>query len=101
MKEWFASPVHWYVVGFAGQILFGSRFIVQWWVSEKHRRVIIPRAFWYLSLFGGVALLAYALHKHDPVFAIGQAAGVLIYARNLSLAGRERAAATVIEPRTD
>jgi lipid-A-disaccharide synthase-like uncharacterized protein len=85
MKEWFSSPAYWYVLGFAGQVLFGSRFIVQWWISEKHRKVVIPVAFWYLSLSGGLVLLAYALHKHDPVFAIGQAAGVLIYLRNLRL----------------
>jgi lipid-A-disaccharide synthase-like uncharacterized protein len=90
MKDWFSSPTYWYVLGFAGQVLFGSRFFVQWWVSEKHRRVMIPRAFWYLSLSGGVVLLAYALHKRDPVFAIGQFAGVLIYVRNLALARGER-----------
>ena len=83
MNEWFRSPVGWYVVGFAGQILFGSRFIVQWLMSERHRRVVIPVSFWYLSLLGGVALLLYAMHKRDPVFALGQLAGLFIYARNL------------------
>jgi lipid-A-disaccharide synthase-like uncharacterized protein len=92
MNDWFSSPTYWYVLGFAGQVLFGSRFFVQWWASEKSRRVVIPRAFWYLSLLGGVTLLAYALHKRDPVFAIGQLAGVFIYVRNLALARRERAA---------
>jgi lipid-A-disaccharide synthase-like uncharacterized protein len=95
MREWFDSPTYWYVLGFAGQLLFGSRFIVQWWVSEKHRRVMIPRAFWYLSLVGGIALFVYALHKRDPVFAIGQGAGVFIYVRNLFLARHERAAAAL------
>jgi lipid-A-disaccharide synthase-like uncharacterized protein len=78
------------VLGFAGQVLFGSRFFVQWWASERRGRVVIPRMFWYLSLLGGVTLLAYALHKRDPVFALGQAAGVLIYVRNLTLARREQ-----------
>jgi lipid-A-disaccharide synthase-like uncharacterized protein len=78
----------WYAVGFLGQFTFGSRFFVQWFASERARRVIIPRIFWYLSLAGGVALLAYALHRRDPVFAIGQAAGLVVYVRNLALGRR-------------
>lgn len=85
MTDWFTSPAHWYVLGFAGQLLFGSRFVVQWLASEKSRRVVIPKAFWYLSLCGGLALLAYAIHERDPVFVMGQLSGLFIYARNLSL----------------
>jgi len=89
MKEWFQSPIGWYILGFTGQLMFASRFLVQWLASERKRRVVIPRAFWYLSLVGGVVLLVYAIHKRDPVFALGQFTGVLIYARNLNLALRE------------
>jgi len=89
MTSWFTAPAHWYVLGFAGQIVFGARFFVQWWASERKGHVVIPAAFWYLSLFGGLALLVYAWHKRDPVFALGQLGGVLIYARNLALARRE------------
>jgi lipid-A-disaccharide synthase-like uncharacterized protein len=89
MREWFDSPAYWYVLGFAGQMVFGSRFLVQWWASERSRRVVIPVAFWYLSLFGAFALFFYAWHKRDPVFAIGQLGGVLIYSRNLRLHYRE------------
>lgn len=88
MNEWFHSPAGWYALGFAGQVLFGSRFFVQWLASERLGRVVVPGAFWYLSLFGGVALLAYAMHRKDPVFAFGQAGGLLIYARNLALMRR-------------
>ena len=91
MSHWFQSPAQWYVLGFAGQLLFGSRFLVQWLASERLRRVVIPRAFWYLSLCGGIALLIYALHKRDPVFALGQLTGLFIYARNLTLPHRETA----------
>lgn len=90
MTEWFQSPFQWYVLGFAGQLLFGSRFLVQWLASERRGRVVIPTAFWYLSLLGGAALLAYAIHKRDPVFAIGQFTGAFIYARNLMLHRRPR-----------
>jgi len=89
MNEWFYSSAGWYALGFAGQILFGSRFFVQWIASERRGRVVIPGMFWYLSMLGGVALLVYAIHRKDPVFAIGQGSGLLIYARNLALQRRE------------
>ena len=90
MNEWFASPAAWYAVGFAGQMLFSSRFLVQWVASERKGRVVMPGAFWYLSLLGGVTLLAYAIHRRDPVFAVGQAAGLIVYGRNLALHRRPR-----------
>lgn len=92
MSDWFSSPAVWYGVGFLGQATFGSRFFVQWIASERARRVVMPRMFWYLSLLGGVALLAYAVHRRDPVFAVGQATGLLVYARNLVLRRAEAAA---------
>jgi lipid-A-disaccharide synthase-like uncharacterized protein len=92
MNEWFTTSTTWYAIGFLGQITFGSRFFVQWIVSERARRVVIPQVFWYLSLFGGIALLAYAWHRRDPVFAIGQAAGLIVYVRNLVLHRSEAAA---------
>jgi len=91
MNEWFRSPLSWTALGFAGQMLFGSRFVVQWWASERLRRVVIPTVFWILSAVGGAALFAYALHKRDPVFAVGQGMGLVIYVRNLMLARREKA----------
>jgi lipid-A-disaccharide synthase-like uncharacterized protein len=75
----------WYAVGFLGQLIFGSRFFIQWIVSERARRVIIPKLFWYLSLVGGVALFAYALYRRDPVFAVGQGLGLVVYTRNIIL----------------
>lgn len=89
MNDWFNSPAAWYTLGFAGQVLFGSRFFVQWVASERQKRVVIPGLFWYLSLLGGLALFLYAMHRKDPVFAIGQGAGLVIYARNLALMRRE------------
>ena len=80
----------WLVVGFAGQALFSMRFIVQWWHSERRKRSVIPVTFWYFSLAGGVALLAYAIYRQDPVFIAGQAGGLFIYSRNLYFINRER-----------
>lgn len=89
-NNWFSSPAEWYVLGFLGQLLFSSRFLVQWIASEAARRPVLPRAFWFLSIGGGVALLAYALHRHDPVFALGQGAGLFVYTRNLMLEEKRR-----------
>ena len=73
----------WLIVGFLGQLFFSARFIVQWIYSEINKKSIIPLAFWFFSILGGVTLLAYAVHRKDPVFILGQSAGLLIYARNL------------------
>lgn len=89
----------WLILGFAGQALFTMRFVVQWIQSERLRRSVVPTAFWYFSLAGGITLLAYALHRKDPVFIVGQAAGVFIYLRNLSLILRHHRTTAV--PETD
>jgi lipid-A-disaccharide synthase-like uncharacterized protein len=73
----------WMALGFAAQLMFFARFFVQWLASEARRQSVIPVSFWYLSLAGGAGLLVYAWHRRDPVFILGQAGGLLIYARNL------------------
>lgn len=78
----------WLAVGFLGQLLFTSRFLVQWVASERRRQSVVPTAFWYLSLGGATLLLAYAIWRRDPVFILGQAFGFLVYTRNLVLIGR-------------
>lgn len=75
----------WVVFGFFGQFLFMSRFLVQWIASERAKRSVIPIAFWYFSIGGGLSLFAYAVHRGDPVFILGQSLGIFIYARNLYL----------------
>ena len=73
------------IIGFVGQGLFASRFIFQWIHSEKKGESSIPIIFWYLSIFGGIGLLTYAIFRKDPVIIIGQLFGILIYMRNLIL----------------
>ena len=73
----------WLAFGLLGQCLFAGRFLVQWIASERVRRSVLPSAFWYFSVCGGLVLLAYAIHRRDPVFVLGQALGLAIYARNL------------------
>lgn len=92
----------WLAVGFMGQALFSARFLVQWISSELRKRSVVPLAFWYFSIGGGATLLAYAIHRLDPVFIVGQAAGLFIYLRNLQLIYRQRReqAARSVEGRT-
>ena len=84
------SKAIWIAIGFVGQGLFTSRFLIQWLYSEKMKKSIVPVSFWYFSLAGGVTLLAYAIHRKDPVFIAGQATGVVVYLRNLVLISKER-----------
>ncbi len=89
-----SSDPYWLSIGFAGQACFFTRFLVQWIASERQRQSVIPVAFWYLSLVGGLTLLAYAIHRRDPVFIAGQAVGFLVYSRNLWFLRRDQGAAT-------
>jgi lipid-A-disaccharide synthase-like uncharacterized protein len=84
-----STDAMWLSVGFLGQALFSSRFLVQWIASERRKESVIPLSFWFLSLAGGLALLLYAVHRLDPVFIVGQGAGLFIYLRNLLLIRRK------------
>lgn len=83
----------WVALGFVAQGLFMMRFLVQWLASEKAGRSVVPVAFWFFSVGGGVLLLVYAVRRQDPVFIAGQGLGLLIYFRNLWLIFREKRAA--------
>lgn len=78
------------ILGFSGQALFSARFLVQWIASERARRSVVPRVFWWLSLGGGLTLFIYAIARQDPVFMVGQGAGLAIYLRNLRLSAADR-----------
>lgn len=84
------TTTHWMIVGFAGQILFGLRFVIQWFVSEKRGESTIPLVFWYFSIGGSLVLLTYAIHREDPVFILGQSLGSIIYIRNLVLIDKKK-----------
>jgi lipid-A-disaccharide synthase-like uncharacterized protein len=73
------------LIGFIGQGLFFSRFLVQWIESERQGRSTIPRAFWWFSLAGGLVTFVYAAGRHDIPIALGQGIGLVVYIRNLML----------------
>ncbi|MEO6812125.1 MAG: lipid-A-disaccharide synthase N-terminal domain-containing protein [Isosphaeraceae bacterium] len=84
----------WLIIGILGQSVFFARFLAQWIASERKRDSVVPIAFWWLSLAGGMTTLFYAIHREEPVWAVGQAMGIFIYTRNLMLVakGKRRAA---------
>ena len=80
----------WLVIGLAGQACFTSRFLIQWLVSERQKKSVIPLAFWYFSILGGLTLFSYAIYRKDPVFILGQSTGLIIYLRNLYFIHKEK-----------
>ena len=82
----------WIVIGLAGQMLFASRMLVQWIASERQKQSVIPVAFWWLSLSGGIVLIAYFVHRRDIVGILGQFLPLVIYLRNLYLICRHKKA---------
>jgi len=94
LEQWFAdltrAEVIWVSIGFLGQFMFSMRFLVQWLASERARESIVPMAFWYFSILGGMTLLSYAIWRQDPVIIVGQATGLIIYSRNLRLIFKKR-----------
>jgi lipid-A-disaccharide synthase-like uncharacterized protein len=82
----------WLVFGIVAQLLFTARFIVQWVVSEKLGKSVVPLAFWFLSMGGGIMLLIYGIVRREPIIIMGQALAVFIYLRNLML---------IFRPKTD
>jgi len=78
----------WKVVGWLGNAVFFSRFFVQWWATEKHKRVVVPDAFWWLSLLGSLLLLIYSLHQKDSVFIFAYVLNWIPYIRSLIISHR-------------
>ena len=85
-----AIPWYMLLVGLLGQIFFSMRFLLQWLISEKQGRSVMPISFWFCSIGGAALLLAYSLYRQDPIFILGQSFGFIVYTRNLMLIKQER-----------
>ena len=80
----------WLAFGLIAQLLFGARFLVQWISSERAGRSVVPMAFWFFSMGGGLMTLVYGLVKREPVIILGQALATVIYVRNIMLILKNR-----------
>ena len=87
MLDWGDDPT-WLAFGLLGNLAFASRFVVQWLASERAGESFVPLSFWYLSMLGSLILLAYAIHRREPVFALGYLPNSVVYLRNLVLLRR-------------
>jgi len=77
------SDLAWLAVGIFAQLMFSMRFLIQWISSERQRKSVVPTAFWWFSLAGGILLLTYGFQRGEPVILLGQSIGIVIYLRNL------------------
>src|SRR5581483_11170354 len=80
----------WKIVGWAGNVVFFSRFMVQWYATEKKKQVVVPAAFWWLSLVGSLCLLSYGIYKRDSVFIFAYLFTWIPYVRNLIIHHRHK-----------
>ena len=83
---------NWKVIGWLGNAIFFCRFFVQWYATEKKKQVVVPTAFWWLSLTGSLLLLIYSLRKRDSVFIFAYAFTWIPYVRNLIIHRRHKEA---------
>ena len=82
----------WKVLGWLGNAIFFSRFFVQWYATEKLKRVVVPTAFWWLSLTGSLLLLTYSIRQHDSVFIFAYGLNWIPFIRNLMIHYRHKEA---------
>ena len=84
----------WLAFGLVAQLLFTARFLVQWISSERAGRSVIPIAFWFFSMGGGLMTLVYGIVKREPVIIVGQSLATIIYIRNIMLIVKNRGRAS-------
>ena len=80
----------WWVkaIGWVGQALFSGRVIVQWLASERARRPVAPRVFWYLSVAGALLMSVYSVLRVELVMLPAFVVTLFIYIRNLRIQKR-------------
>ena len=84
----------WLAFGLVAQLLFTARFLVQWISSERAGQSVVPMAFWFFSMGGGLMTLIYGLAKREPVIILGQGLATFVYVRNIMLIVKNRSKAS-------
>src|ERR1044072_8395558 len=88
----------WAGIGLVGQAAFTARFVVQWIASERKKETVIPVAFWWCSLVGGLIMLTYTVHLRSLSLTLGQSMGLFVYVRNLMIVAEARKRAARSHP---
>jgi lipid-A-disaccharide synthase-like uncharacterized protein len=81
----------WLAFGLLAQLAFAARFLVQWIMSERAGKSVVPMAFWFFSVAGGTMTLIYGLVKREPIIIFGQLLSNIIYIRNIMLIWKNHA----------
>jgi len=84
----------WLAFGLVAQLFFTARFLVQWISSERAGKSVVPMAFWFFSMGGGLMTQIYGIVKREPVIIVGQALATIIYIRNIMLIVKNRGSAS-------
>lgn len=87
MSDWLSYKSFVYIIGFLAQILFSARLLLQWFKSEKAKKVLTPTLFWELSLIASFLLFVYGWLRDDFAIMLGQIITYFIYIRNIQLQG--------------
>ena len=90
------API-WLGCSIIGQLIWSSRFVLQWWCAERAHRTQFPPSFWWISLVGNTLLLAYTIHLKDAVLIAGFALGPIVQIRNLMLLYRRNPPSEAME----
>tara|TARA_B100001250_G_C19260291_1_gene554657 strand:+ start:102 stop:401 length:300 start_codon:yes stop_codon:yes gene_type:complete len=80
-----SNEMIWMLFGLFGQLVFFSRWVIQWIASERNSKSIIPIPFWWCSLIGGIITFIYACHIGSFPFILAQFIGIIVYLRNIYL----------------
>jgi lipid-A-disaccharide synthase-like uncharacterized protein len=81
------SPGWVYALGLFGMAVYGSRIVIQWYMSEKSRKVESPGIYWVLSSLGAVVLYLYGWLRKDFSILFGESVGYYIYMWNIGMMG--------------
>lgn len=84
--KWLSNLTAWKLVGYAGVLMFGGRWVVQAIASRKKGQVTMPRLFWYMSVVGSTLTLSYFVWgKNDSVGILSNALPFTVALYNLYL----------------
>lgn len=90
------SPVWVYLLGLAGMGIYGTRILVQWYMSEKSHRVESPGIYWVMSSIGAIILYIYGWLRKDFSIIFGETLSYYVYMWNISILGLYRRVPKVV-----
>lgn len=76
-----------YALGFVSQVLFFTRTLIQWVLSERSKKVLSPTIYWILSLVASYLFVIYGWFRNDFAILLGQLISYYIYIWNLDETG--------------